>query len=484
MMSFFDNKSLSINAALNLIRSCLSIIFPLLVYPYLFRTLGVSNIGEYSFAQSIVNYFLLIAALNFSSYAVREGALLRNDRERLDRFASEIFSINLASTLISYVLLGLLLLFFPKFSHYSILMLIISVSIVSSTIGVEWINTIFEDYVSITLRTIAIYSISLISVFVWVKGPEDLYKYAIIMALASLIVSCINYIYCKKYINLIPTTVMNLKVHMQPILYFFANKLAINIYVNADITMLGFISGDFYVGIYTAAVKIYYVIKHMIAAVYTVALPRLSVYVGYKDSNLFRNLYSKIISIISLMLLPIGMGIIVLSNEILTIIAGNKYLDGVFTLQILSLALIGAIYGGLLTVCFNIPFKYEKLNFYATFYSAIINIVLNLIFVPMWKQNGAAVTTVISEYFVLLYVLYILKDEILKYIDYTYVLKNLRDAILGCCSVWLIAIFVQYITDAVGTRIILVVFGSVFLYYFELVLLKNDLLNLLRLRHL
>ena len=64
-------KGLGTNALLNAIRNGLSIIFPLITYPYAFRVLHAEGIGKVNYAVSIVNYFFLFAALGISEYAVR-----------------------------------------------------------------------------------------------------------------------------------------------------------------------------------------------------------------------------------------------------------------------------------------------------------------------------------------------------------------------------------------------------------------------------
>ena len=51
--------------------------------------------GKYNFANSIVSYFLMIAALGINTYAVREGARIRDDRKKFSNFASQIFYIML-----------------------------------------------------------------------------------------------------------------------------------------------------------------------------------------------------------------------------------------------------------------------------------------------------------------------------------------------------------------------------------------------------
>lgn len=98
-------KSLALNAFLNSLRSVLNIIFPLITFPYISRKLTVEGIGIYNFSSSIVSYFLMIAALGISGYVIREGAKYRNNKDKIERFSSEVFTINMASTLVAYVLL-------------------------------------------------------------------------------------------------------------------------------------------------------------------------------------------------------------------------------------------------------------------------------------------------------------------------------------------------------------------------------------------
>ena len=104
------------NAILNTVKTVLGIFFPLIIYPYVARILGVDNLGIYTFSFSFLSYFLLIAALGISTYGIREGVQYREDREQMQSFVSELFSINMISTIIAYVLLFVFLcvIFFKK----------------------------------------------------------------------------------------------------------------------------------------------------------------------------------------------------------------------------------------------------------------------------------------------------------------------------------------------------------------------------------
>ena len=83
-------KSVGVNAVLNIIKQCCAIIFPLITFPYISRVLQVENYGKVNFSGSIIGYFYLFAALGIANYAVREGARIRNDKDKIQTFASEV----------------------------------------------------------------------------------------------------------------------------------------------------------------------------------------------------------------------------------------------------------------------------------------------------------------------------------------------------------------------------------------------------------
>lgn len=145
-------KSLSLNAAMSAFKTLMNIIFPLITFPYASNVLQVENLGKVNFASSVCGYFLLFAGLGISSYAVREGSRYVNDREKLSAFASEMFTINMISTALTYAALAVTMLFWTKLHAYTDLMLVLSLQILFTTIGTEWVFTIFEEYTYITIR--------------------------------------------------------------------------------------------------------------------------------------------------------------------------------------------------------------------------------------------------------------------------------------------------------------------------------------------
>ena len=67
-----EKKSLKKNYIYNLSYQILVILAPIITTPYLSRILNADGIGVVSFAESIVSYFMLFAALGVGTYGQRE----------------------------------------------------------------------------------------------------------------------------------------------------------------------------------------------------------------------------------------------------------------------------------------------------------------------------------------------------------------------------------------------------------------------------
>ena len=466
-------KSIGLNAILNVLKSLLSILFPLLSYPYAFRILHSAGIGKVNYASSIVSYFSLIAAFGISTYAIREGARLKRKRNELENFASQVYSINILTTVFSFALLAIAVFAFPNLKQYLLLICILSTSIVFNTLGIDWVNTIFEDYFFITVRSLCIQIISLLLLFLLVKDEHDYYIYAGLTAFSNGLICLFNRFYCRRYINLKFTLKFELGRHIKPIALLFANSVATIIYGNSDMVMIGYFLNDSSVGLYTLAVKINTVFKTILASIYAVAIPRLAFYYGEKEMYKYKELFSQLCSCLSLLLIPCTIGLICFADKIVLIMGGPEYIESTTSLKILSLSLLGAIYGGLFTYCLNVTTKNEKNNAKATAVSALINIILNLFFIPHFGINGAALTTVISEFYVFIYVAKKTKDK-RRYIDIRMCIRNFMCGCVGGFIVCLTNAVFSFVAN-IYLNMMAVVLFSLFFYLLVLILIKNEL---------
>ena len=465
------HRSLKINAILNGIKQCCTILFPLITFPYVSRVLGSEGYGKYSFAQSVTSYFVLIASLGINTYAIREGAKIREYEKEVTEFCSQVFSINVLSAVFSYICLIITLILSTKIGGYSPYILVQSIAIFMATIGTNWINSIYEDYLYLTIRYIAVQFIALICMFIFVKNPNDVIPYCIIALLATNGGDLINVFYVRKYIHVKFTFHIELKKHIIPMLILFANSVAITIYVSSDITMLGFFADDVTVGIYSFASKIYNILKQLVNAVIVVTLPRVS-YVIKNNKEKYEYYINMIFSAVNLILFPIAVGTFFMSDTMILIAGGMQYLSGGYALKILSVATLFAIYASIFTNCILIVNKQEDKCLKSTIISAIVNVALNFILIPLLGMIGAAITTVLAELVNCFMQISYSKD----YFDWHKLpLKNSISCIIGGTTIAIVCICVNHFIIGAVLRMTLSITISSVLYLFILILFKNEI---------
>ena len=173
-------KSIKRNTVYNAIKTLSSIIFPLITFPYISRVLLTENSGKIDFGLSIVSYFSLIASLGITTYAIRECSAVREEKNKLSYVASQLWSINIITTVVAYIALTVTLLCYRKLDNYRTLIIIQSLSILATTLGADWLNSAMEDFKYITIRTVAFQFFSLLLMLIFVHKPEDYMKYAVI----------------------------------------------------------------------------------------------------------------------------------------------------------------------------------------------------------------------------------------------------------------------------------------------------------------
>lgn len=434
-------KSIRKNAVLNIIKQCCSVVFPLLTFPYVSQNLGVDTYGTFNFANSVVNYFVIFAALGVNAYAIREGSRLKNRKDDFSEFVNEVFTINVFSALVSIISMVLLLVLWKRLDKYVFLVLVLGISIILNTVGLDWINNIMEDFEYITIRYIVFQLIALIMILIFVRKPSDILKYALIYVFANAGPGLLNMFYIRRYVKPKLVITLNLKRHLKPMLLLLCNTLAVSIYVNSDLTLIGIIKSNYEVGLYSVAAKIYNIVKQLLNAFCVVVIPRISYYLSCDCEQEYNKLLNKTFNVLIGLVMPSIVGLFFLSKDIITIISGNEYAGGAASLQILCISLLFSVLGCFFTTVILIPNRYEKIVLISTLISAFSNLILNFLFISRLGIEGAAITTVISEFMVMVIAVYYSKK--LWIMD-----KQIKN-------------FISYVIASVGIGIILCVVSSV-----------------------
>jgi len=464
-------RSVKTNVLLNIIRQGVNMITPLITVPYISRVLDKEYYGRVSFSRTFVSYFILLAGLGITNYAVREGAKLREDKNKLGLFVSEIFSINFFMTIISYVLLfGIILV--PRLNDYRALIIIFSAEIFLNTIGVEWVCSVFEDFTYFTIRTVIVRIATIVATFLFVKKAEDYKIYAIIIVISYLLSNVANFIHSCRFVKFKLTIQTNVRKHIVPILILFGNTVMTTIYISSDNTILGLLSNDSSVGLYTLATQAYSIVKTVINAMTMVTLARLSFYLGNGNREKYNSLLEKTLKGISFIIIPTVAGLFCTAKEAIFLLGGMEYLEASGCLRILSVALIFAVINSILSMEVLIPFGKEKEVFICSLVSAIVNILLNLFLIPLFDYNAAAFTTLIAELLVLIMEMVYCRRLIIIRTK----AKDIIQLVVGMALVVGICVTVDFLIDELLYKAIIKIIVSVLVYVTFMLLVKNEMM--------
>jgi len=464
-------NSVKINFILNTTRMLLGMIFVLLTTPYVTRVLGAESLGKVEYINSVITYFLLFTALGIPNYGLREVARYREDKRKLSKIVFELGIILFITTTIGYMTL-LLFLYNTKLLELKNLVLIMSINLIFTNIGFEWFYQGIENQMYITIRYIIVRFICLILLFFLVKNYNDYLKYGFILVLINSGSNILNFINLRKYISFKEIKFKELEIlkHIKPILIIFSASVAVSIYLQLDIVMIGNIDKSA-VALYNVPNKIIRLILTTVTALGVVMLPRISNSYQKNDIENYKKYLNYSLNYILMISLPALCGTLLLSKNIILIMAGEKFLSSIKTMNILAIIIfiVGMAY--FLGYQLLYPRGLERYYTYSVITAAIVNFIFNYIMIPKYLQNGAAMGTVIAESIGVIMMLYFSRN-MLKKIEF-FAIKRLKYFIASL----IMGIAVYIITLQNFGNILTVIYSiivGVIVYFFILFIMKEE----------
>lgn len=404
-------KSVKFNLFMNFILTASSFIFPMVTFPYVSRVLGAAGNGKIDFIASVASYFSMVASLGIPTYGIRACAAVRDDKEKLSKTAQELIIIHAIMTVISLSFFFVAMFGVDRLHQEEELMIINGVSLFLNVLGGNWLYSALEQYQYITVRSIFFKIISVFLMFALIHKKEDYILYGAITVFAAAGSNILNFINLRKHIFLKPYKEYNLKQHMKPILVFFAQSIAITVYTNLDTVMLGFMKDDTEVGLYAAAVKVKNILSSLVTSLGTVMLPRLSYYIKNDRLDEFKKMIHTAVEFVLVISLSLSFYFVIMAEESILLLSGTSYVDATLAMQIIIPTIIFIGLSNITGIQFLTPLNKEKYVLFSVIVGAVVDLILNIIFIPGMGAAGAALGTLVAEISVLLVQVYLIKKE-------------------------------------------------------------------------
>ena len=410
------------NYALTLIYNFLNILIPFISTPYIARVLGVENIGIYSYSYSVAYYFVIFAMLGLNNYGNRIIAAAREDGTTLRKVFWDVYYMQCALSLITT---SVYLLYVLTIADDRLIALILVFYVISAGFDITWFFFGMEDFQFAVIRNLVIKGIDLALILILVKKPDDLWLYTLIMSLGILCSQMFLWTRVRRYVDFKKPDFRSSFVHLKPNLVLFIPVVAISIYNIMDKIMLGRICDKIQVGFYDNAEKIINIPQVAVTALGNAMLPRISNMMARGEEKRALLYLRKSFVFSAAISSACTFGIISVGTEFVKVFLGNGYDPCVTLLYFLMPMLIFKAFANVTRTQYLIPRKRDKVFVTSVCLGAGINLILNLILIPMMKAPGACIATIFAEATVCIYqMFYLLKEQkMLKTILYSLVFQ-------------------------------------------------------------
>ena len=433
-------KSLQKNFLYNVLYQLLLVIVPLITAPYISRTLGATAVGVYSYTYSVAYYFLLIAMLGIGNHGNRSIAAVRDDRKKLNKTFSSIYSLQVITFSIAILAYAIYLVLFVKDNRLIVLLQLIYVT--SGLFDIGWLFFGLEQFKLTVARNTLIKISTVVLMFVFVHKPSDLWKYTLIMSAGTLFSQAYLWLYVKKYVSFEKCSVKEITSNIKPVLILFIPVLAYSIYKVMDKIMLGNMSSYDQVGFYNNAEKIINIPMGIITALGTVMLPRMSNIVANGDKKRVDDYIRISAKLVTLLSSAIAFGLMGVSSVLAPVFFGDEFIACGEIIRLLSVTVFFIAWANVIRTQYLIPNKRDSIYLTSTMVGAILNLIINWMLIPKYQANGAAFGTIVAEFSVMLVQMVAVKNEL-----------PMRKYIMSYSPILIIGLIMAVLVDRIGIKL-------------------------------
>lgn len=463
-------NSVRLNFIYNTVFQIVILIIPLITTPYVSRILGAENIGQLSFATSLVTYFVVFATLGSTIYGQRAIAFYRDNKVTLSEIFWNVFSFRLISSIIA---IFLYLIYIYKFEGYTLLKILVTLNIINVIVDISWFFQGIEEFKRIIIRSVFIKAISLILVYILVKGQNDTWIYTLIISGSLVFGNIALWVILPKYV--LPPENINPFKDIKGMFLIFLPTIATQVYTILDKSMIGWITSSNYAnGCYEQSEKLARAAITIVTSVGAVILPRVANL--YKKGNLDEAKRYVYLSyrVVWGLALPLMFGLSSIASFLIPIYLGTGFELSIPLIKIFSLLILFVSLAYVTGISYLIPTNQQNIYTISVTVAAIVNFIMNLILISKIGAIGAALASVTAEFIgVFIQMIFCIKNKqlLLKSI----ICPSWKYLLASFIMYFSIVIIKQFLSITVINLLLLIIVGGI-TYITILILLKDDFL--------
>lgn len=358
------------------------------------RRLGDEGFGRLAFVQAMMVYFTLLTDMGLSTFGAREIA---RSPEKAAQLSGQIFSIRLFFAICLILLFSAGLWFYPASAEIKWLCFGSILALLTQALNPEFVFQGTERMSGIATWRILVHIFYLVLVFFLISGRSDLWSVPYYRLLAEAATLAVLALIAWRFLRSSVRWHFDRRIwksYLKESAVMAASVVVVKLYYTFDTFMLGIMDKPEAVGWYNAAYKVVFLFIGGAGLTQMAFAPVFAK--KWRDAAELDSVVKKFALLLCFLGGLATGGIILLHQEIVLFLFGATYVNSGTALVILALSMYGVFVG----TVFMAPLLYtgrHKVYLVLVSLGALVNVVLNLVFIPFYSYQGAALATVISN---------------------------------------------------------------------------------------
>ncbi len=388
------------NLAYSSVLTMSTYLVPLIVFPYISRVLGVEGIGIVDTVDNMIDYCILFSMMGLSSVGVREIAKNKDNPQALSQTFTDLFALNLCSTLlIAAVFCGAVLLS-PRLQDYGLLIPIALLKLMANLFWIEWLYTGLEDFRYITLRSLILRTAFIIAVFLFVQTQADVVTYYALFVGITVGNAVCNWYHKRTYLHW-DIRRANIRRFLVPFFMLGIFAMLSAVYSKLSLPVLNFITNNEEAGNFATATRVYRVVIALVSTLTGVMIPRMSALMEEDRFDMVRHYTDVAFRLLFLFAFPLICFVELFAPDIIRLFAGPGFEGAITPMRITMLQLLVIGSEKIIVLQLLIPLRKDRTIVKAGLAGVVIWGLLTVLMVPSLASVGTSIVWVAAELVVL-----------------------------------------------------------------------------------
>jgi polysaccharide transporter, PST family len=373
-------------------------LIPLALLPYLLRVLSADGYGSIMLAQSLMGYAIILTEFGFNLTAARDISVARSEPAMVARIYWTTLGAKTLLMIASLLIVTIIILATPAFRSQWPVFLASGLLVIGNVAFPQWYFQGLERLRDVAVVQAVSKCVVAASVVLLVHGTRDTWIAALIMAAPQLAGAAAAM--CLR-MPLAPAifyrpTASDIMAALRHSGHMFASTLSTTLYLHTNTIVLGLVSGEREVALYSIGTKFVGLLQGLANPIVQAIFPRASLLFARNPEQAWALLWRAarwVLPAIAVAALLVG----VFAPALVRIIGGPSYSDAATVVRIMAAIPLLTTIAAALTqfVMINIGLSRQLFRIYLGIGCA--NLLLLPVLVPAFAARGAAAALLIAE---------------------------------------------------------------------------------------